>query len=89
MSRDDPVKTTLVAGCAGFIGARTCEMLLDAGHIVIGIDNLNDAYDVRLKQWRLARLTAREDSPSNTWISPTGPRSRVGISDVRRRTAGH
>ncbi len=49
----------LVAGCAGFIGARVCELLLAAGHDVTGIDSLNDAYDVRLKQWRLARLLNR------------------------------
>lgn len=51
----------LVTGAAGFIGARVCELLLDAGHQVVGIDNLNDAYDVRLKEWRLGRLTARPD----------------------------
>ena len=50
-------QTLLVTGCAGFIGARVCELLLDAGHNVAGIDSLNDAYDIRLKQWRLARLT--------------------------------
>ena len=46
----------LVTGCAGFIGARVCELLLAAGHNVAGLDSLNDAYDVRLKHWRLARL---------------------------------
>jgi len=47
----------LVTGAAGFIGARTCEMLLDnKKNQVIGIDNLNDYYDVRLKRWRLNRL---------------------------------
>ena len=46
----------LVTGAAGFIGARVAEMLLASGHTVIGVDNINDAYDVRLKQWRLARL---------------------------------
>ncbi len=46
----------LVTGAAGFIGARVAEMLLASGHTVIGVDNMNDAYDVRLKQWRLARL---------------------------------
>ena len=46
----------LVTGCAGFIASRVVEMLVEAGHVVIGVDNLNDAYDPRLKQWRLARL---------------------------------
>jgi UDP-glucuronate 4-epimerase len=50
----------LVTGCAGFIGARVTEMLLDEGHSVVGVDNLNDAYDVRLKEWRLNRLLGRE-----------------------------
>lgn len=46
----------LVTGVAGFIGSRVAELLLDAGHTVVGVDNLNDAYAVSLKQWRLARL---------------------------------
>ena len=46
----------LVTGCAGFIGWKVCEHLLSAGYEVVGVDNLNDAYDVRLKQWRLAQL---------------------------------
>jgi UDP-glucuronate 4-epimerase len=46
----------LITGVAGFIGARVTEMVLDAGHSVIGVDNLNDAYDVRIKYWRLERL---------------------------------
>lgn len=49
----------LVTGCAGFIASRVAELALDAGHSVVGLDNLNDAYDVRLKQWRLARLQPR------------------------------
>ncbi|OGO38649.1 MAG: nucleotide sugar epimerase [Chloroflexi bacterium RBG_16_57_11] len=51
----------LVTGTAGFIGSRVTEMLLDSGHRVIGIDNLNDAYDVRIKYWRLNRLLGRPD----------------------------
>ena len=49
----------LVTGCAGFIGAKVAELLLDEGHTVVGIDNLNESYDVRLKRWRLDRLTGR------------------------------
>jgi UDP-glucuronate 4-epimerase len=51
----------LVTGSAGFIGARTCELLLDAGHRVVGVDNLNDYYDVRLKQHRLDKLRKNTD----------------------------
>lgn len=48
--------TYLVTGAIGFIGSRVVEQLVATGHRVVGIDNLNDAYDVRLKQWRLDRL---------------------------------
>ncbi|HEU0265772.1 MAG TPA: GDP-mannose 4,6-dehydratase, partial [Geobacterales bacterium] len=46
----------LLTGCAGFIGARTAQLLLEQGEEVVGIDNLNDYYDVRLKAHRLAEL---------------------------------
>ena len=49
----------LVTGGIGFIGSRVAELLLDGGAEVCGADNLNPAYDVRLKEWRLARLQAR------------------------------
>ncbi|MHB8901444.1 MAG: NAD-dependent epimerase/dehydratase family protein [Thermoguttaceae bacterium] len=49
----------LVTGCAGFIASRVTELLLDGGHAVVGIDNVNDAYDPRLKRWRLSRLEGR------------------------------
>ena len=42
-----------MTGCAGFIGSKVCELLLADSHAVVGVDNLNDAYDVRLKKWRL------------------------------------
>jgi nucleoside-diphosphate-sugar epimerase len=48
-----------VTGCAGFIGAKVVEFLLAEGHTVVGVDNLNDAYDVQLKKWRLARLQGK------------------------------
>lgn len=53
----------LVTGCAGFIASRTCEMLLEQGHTVVGVDNLNDYYDVRLKDWRLSRLLGSSARP--------------------------
>ena len=46
----------MVTGAAGFIGARTSELLIKDGHTVVGIDNLNDAYDPRMKDYRLKRL---------------------------------
>ena len=48
----------LITGAAGFIGARTTEMLIGQGHTVVGVDNMNDAYDVRIKEFRLRNLQA-------------------------------
>jgi len=50
----------LVTGCAGMIGAQVTRMLLDQGETVVGIDNLNDAYDPSLKQWRLDQFSSQE-----------------------------
>ncbi|MCK6538805.1 MAG: GDP-mannose 4,6-dehydratase [Anaerolineales bacterium] len=50
----------LVTGAAGFIGARTAEFLLLDGHTVTGVDNMNDAYDVRMKEYRLKRLQSMD-----------------------------
>jgi nucleoside-diphosphate-sugar epimerase len=49
----------LVTGAAGFIASRVVELLLADGHTVTGLDNLNDAYDVRVKHYRLQRLAAQ------------------------------
>lgn len=46
----------LVTGCAGFIGFHLCELLLEQGERVFGVDNLNDYYSVELKKRRLERL---------------------------------
>ena len=48
----------LLTGCAGFIGSNVSHRLLQEGHTVLGLDNLNDAYDIRLKEWRLPSLLA-------------------------------
>jgi nucleoside-diphosphate-sugar epimerase len=75
--------TYLVAGAAGFIGQRVSELLLQEGHTILGIDNLNDAYDVRMKYWRLnklksqhnfqfAQLDISEFEPLYSWVSSTG-----------------
>ena len=52
--------TVLVTGAAGFIGSYVAHLLLDQGRRVVGYDNMNAYYDIRLKQARLDRLTARE-----------------------------
>lgn len=51
------MKQILVTGAAGFIASRVCEMLLEKGESVVGLDNMNDYYDVRLKEYRLSKLT--------------------------------
>lgn len=51
----------LVTGCAGFIGWKVTEFLIADGHTVVGIDNINNAYDVSVKNWRLAQLQELPD----------------------------
>lgn len=51
----------LLTGCAGFIASNVATLLLSLGYQVDGVDNINDAYDVRLKQWRLAQLVDKPD----------------------------
>ncbi len=50
------MSTILLTGSSGFIGSKTAQLLLEQGHTVVGIDNMNDYYDVRLKQHRLKKL---------------------------------
>lgn len=57
----------LLTGVAGFIGSRVAEFLLADGHTVYGIDNMNDAYDVRLKEYRLAKLVGRDGFHYRKW----------------------
>jgi len=63
----------LVTGAAGFIGFHTCRKLLEAGYRVTGLDNLNDYYDVALKQARLQQLGIRpEEIMTGTAINGNG-----------------
>lgn len=49
----------LLTGVAGFIASNTARLLLSEGHEVVGVDQLNDAYDPALKRWRLDQLQGR------------------------------
>ena len=71
----------LVTGVAGFIGNELAIKLLAAGHEVVGIDNLNDYYDVQLKQSRLARLADAE----NFSFVQMGVEDRVAMADLGQR----
>ena len=51
----------LLTGCAGFIGAKIASTLLDAGHRVVGVDNLVDSPHSSLKEWRLNILQQRDE----------------------------
>jgi len=64
----------LVTGAAGFIGYHVCHHLLSKGEQVIGVDNLNPYYDVKLKEARLAKLTPH-------------PRFNFHLVDIANQTA--
>lgn len=55
------MKKILISGAAGFIGSYLSKVLLDQGHEVVGVDNFNDYYDVRLKENRLKLLNQYEN----------------------------
>lgn len=65
----------LVTGVAGFIGFHVAKQLLDQNVIVVGIDNLNDYYDVRLKEARLKELTTHKHADNFTF-------KKLDISDA-------
>lgn len=55
------MENILLTGAAGFIGHKTAKLLLDQGYKVVGVDNLNDYYDVDLKKHRLSDLTKEQN----------------------------
>ena len=76
----------LVTGAAGFIGAFVCKSLVENGHQVVGIDNLNTYYDVNLKYGRLAFLGIEKDKCVinklvNSKLYPTFQFAKMDITD--------
>ena len=72
----------LVTGCAGFIGGAFVKLLLERGENVIGIDNLNPYYDVKLKQERLERITRTKSSSQNWKFYKTNLEDFESIMDI-------
>jgi nucleoside-diphosphate-sugar epimerase len=62
-------KKYLVTGAAGFIASQVSKQLLDKGHHVVGVDNLNDYYDVRLKNWRLDQLKVHTNAQNFFFVN--------------------
>ena len=86
-----PSRKILVTGTAGFIGFHLAKKLLDQGHTVIGLDNINDYYDVNLKYARLSELgISREDIENsnsklkihNSKLSPLHSFYKVNLEDA-------
>ena len=61
-------ETFLVTGAAGFIGAALTNKLLGNGENVIGIDNLNDYYDPKLKNIRLNKIYEKQKTLKSSWF---------------------
>lgn len=59
----------LVTGTAGFIGYHLCKALLERGDEVLGVDIVNDYYDIGLKKGRLAELGIVYDNATGTYLS--------------------
>lgn len=75
------MKNVLVTGAAGFIGSAVCARLLQLGHRVVGLDNINDYYDPALKYARLAELGVAADSVA--WYKFAPSSLHDGFSFIR------
>lgn len=78
-------KTILVTGAAGFIGSNLVMTLLRTGSgiTIIGIDNVNDYYDVSLKEYRLAQIEKQAGkTPNNNWIFVKGSIANKDLLDA-------
>ena len=62
----------LVTGAAGFIGFHICERLIKTGHKVVGLDNMNSYYDLKLKNDRLKELNKSSNNFKNKWVFEKG-----------------
>ena len=74
-------KEILVTGCAGFIGSALAIKCLQNGFNVVGIDNINNYYDVNLKEARLNRVITKANDLSFTFLKPrrsSFPGSSIG-----------
>ncbi len=63
------IKKYLVTGAAGFIASQVIRQLLDQDHHVVGVDNLNEYYDVRLKNWRLDQLKVHTNAQNFFFVN--------------------
>ena len=78
-------KCLFVTGAAGFIGSNLVKRLLNdvKGATIVGIDNMNDYYDVRLKQFRLDELNRLDGQNDNRWIFVKGDiADRIAVDDI-------
>ena len=73
----------ILTGCAGFVGSKVCSILIEQGYNVIGIDNLNDAYDIKLKDYRLNILK----NLNNFEFHKTDIMDKEGLLDIFEKNA--